>query len=388
MIKKSTIIWPLLAALGLVGGWLGEPYLRSIKKEPDATPEIAASQADTDSFSIRLFAQALNEKKQGNVLAAPHIVSDALSVLQQVAAGKTLEELQALQLRAPMPSRATEPTCAVLLAMDFNLPRKGAAQHVMPLPFSEDVPLALSLFNGWIANATQRDNTQLANSSIVSNRTKLLAGCSITLHKEWELPFNVANSRTADFDSASGGMPHFHQMRSRGLYRIASAEDGSWKAVALPFKKDSLTGVPLVYIGILPAGSARDFAEKLTAEKLTTIRRMLANSEPKDILVEIPRLEQQVLPYDMRDTLRRMQLKALFDSQSADFSPLTSEKIHLDGFLFSSCATLIESANTAEADNSLELAGDRISFNRPFIWLVADLETGTPIEFIGLVEEM
>lgn len=388
MMKKSAFIWFLLAALGLAGGWLGQPYLRLIKKEQKTVQETVTTQADTDSFSLRLFAQALKEKEQGNVLVAPHIVSDALCALQQVAGGKTLEELQSLQLRGSMPHRATEPTSAVLLAMDFNLPREGTSQQVMPLPFSENVPMAMSLFNGWFANTTQSNNAQLANSNIVTSRTKLLAGCTVMFHKEWATPFNPANSRTADFDSASGGMPSFRQMRSRGLYRIATAEDSSWKAIALPFRKDSLTGTPLVYIGILPAGSARDFAEKLTAEQVTNIRRQLAAAKPKDILVKTPRIEQLVHPYDMRDTLRRMNLKALFDLQTADYSPLTSEKIHLGGFLISYSATLIESAEKAKADDSLELAEECISFNRPYIWLVADLETETPIEFIGLVEEM
>ena len=105
-------------------------------------------------------------------------------------------------------------------------------------------------------------------------------------------------------------------------------------------------------------------------------------------MVEIPRLELQILPFDMRDSLRRLGLKALFDSETADFAPLTPEKIHLGAFLHAASVSLIESPDSSKADESLDYAKNIISFTRPYIWLIADLETPTPIDFMGLVEEM
>ena len=177
-------------------------------------------------------------------------------------------------------------------------------------------------------------------------------------------------------------------MRSRGQFRTAQAEDGSWKAIALPFRKDTATGSPLVYIGILPADSARTFATELSPELVTSIRKALAESEAQDTLVEMPRQELQILPYDMRDTLRRLGLKALFDPATADFSPITTEKIQLGAALFSATVYLGESREAPRPDESLNYAANVISFSRPYIWMVADLETSTPIEFIGLVEEL
>ena len=385
--KKQIFLWCILAALGLLGGGLGKMYLKPQQQEPAAEQE-QKTELTEDTFSIRFFQHALAEKTRGNILVAPHMVSDMLLTVQEHAAGKTKEELQALQLRPTEHIRATEPTCAMLLAMDFNLPRNEGSRGVMPLPFSENVPMALSLFNGSLANATGNSNAQLASSQMITNRTKLLLGGTLHMHKDWELPFNTGNARTAGFDNASGSMPTIHQMRNRGHYRLATAEDGNWKAIAIPFKNDRTTGSSLVYIGILPAGSARDFAALLTPELLTNIRQALGESTPQDTLVELPRQELQILPYDMRDTLRRMGLKALFDPETADFSPITSEKIQLSAALFSASVYLGESSAAPLADSSLEYAGQVISFTRPYIWLIADLETNTPIEFFGLVEEL
>lgn len=385
--KKQIFLWCILAALGLLGGGLGKMYLKPQQQEPAAEQE-QKTELTEDTFSIRFFQHALAEKTRGNILVAPHMVSDMLLTVQEHAAGKTKEELQALQLRPTEHIRATEPTCAMLLAMDFNLPRNEGSRGVMPLPFSENVPMALSLFNGSLANATGNSNAQLASSQMITNRTKLLLGGTLHLHKDWELPFNTGNARTAGFDNASGSMPTIHQMRNRGLYRIATAEDGNWKAIAIPFKNDRTIGSSLFYIGILPSGSARDFAALLTPELLTTIRQALGESTPQDTLVELPRQELQILPYDMRDTLRRMGMKALFDPEIADFSPITSEKIQLSAALFSASVYLGESGAAPQADSSLEYASQVISFTRPYIWLIADLETNTPIEFFGLVEEL
>lgn len=386
--KKMPIILAILATVGLLaGGGAGYMMKKPPQEEAKAEESAPKQELQTDAFSLLLFKQALKENK-GNVLVAPHLLSQALSALQEIAAGKTKQELQALGLSHVSTPRNAEPVKATLLAMDYNLPRGEAASSVMPLPFSDKVPMALSLFNGMLAPATGMPDAQLADSKMVTNRTKLLAGCAAFCKKDWAIPFHPANSRMADFDSAGGGMPHFRQMRSRGAYSTAKAEDGSWRAVALPFKSEGITGPSLVYIAILPAGDARQFATSLSADQLNNIRKALAEAPAEDTLVEIPRIELTVLPYDLRDSLRRMGLKALFDTETADFSPLTPEKVHLAALVQSFSVSLVESASAASADDSLDYAKNLISLNRPYIWLIADLATSTPVEFFGLVEDM
>lgn len=388
MMKRRTILWAVLATLGLLGGGLGKLYFTTPDQAEKQETVKVKSELSTDAFSLRFFHHALTEKSAGNILVAPHMVSDMLLTLQDRSAGKTKEELQALKLQPTREIRATEPNCAMLLAMDFNLPRNEGCHGVMPLPFSENIPMALSLFNGSLAHASGYSSAQLVGSQMVTNRTKLLLGGTLRLHKAWETSFNTANATTAGFDNASGSMPTIHQMRSRGLYRTAQAEDGSWKAIALPFRRDASIGSTLVYIGILPADSARSFAAELTPELMTAIRQSLADAAPQDTLVEMPRQELQILPYDMRDTLRRLGLKALFDPETADFSPMTDEKIQLGAALFSASIYLGESNEAPQPDATLNYAANTLSFTRPYIWMIADLETSTPIEFIGLVEEL
>ncbi len=90
----------------------------------------------------------------------------------------------------------------------------------------------------------------------------------------------------------------------------------------------------------------------------------------------------------MRFSLRRMGLKSMFDSTTADFSTLTEEKIHLGAMLHACQIFIQESKSNQPADEHLDAAKEFISFSRPFIWMLGDLTTESPMEFMGLVEEM
>ncbi len=387
MIKAQTFLLPALVALGLLAGGLTGYFKRTVKETNEPADMLSQQEKhQTDAFSLKLFQQVLQEQK-GNIMVTPHTVSEALLALQGIAAGKTQEELAALQLTQAKALREPEPFRNVLLTVDINVPRTEGEHAVLPLRYSENLPQALSFFNSVLVQGSPDSNARFASSDMVSSRTRLLLGASIYCNLSNHLPFHAEHSRMDDFDSSTGAMPRYHQMRSRGLYRTAGAEDGSWQAVALPLHQQSKT--PLTLICIRPAGSARKFAESLTPELLSRIRENLASATPEDTLVELPRIDLQVRPYDMRYTLRRLGLTSLFDSSTADFSRLTPDKIHLNALVHASGITIAENKQKANTPASeLEQAKKRISFSRPFIWIVADLSTDTPLEYIGLVEEI
>ncbi len=382
------IILPALAGIGLLAGGLYKNMKQADgadAPQTEASPELPQEEIRTDAFSLKLFQQVLSEQS-GNVLVAPRVVSNTLHALRELAGGESAKELDALQLSQTAVLRTPEPERSILLAIDINVPRTENRFNLVPLPFSEDVPRALSLFNGFLAPSA---DALFATTDMVSTRTRLLAGAAAYCHTGGYLPFHPTHSRTADFDSASGGMPHYQQMRSRGQYLTARAEDGSWQAVALLLKQNQPAGIPLALIGILPSDSARTFATQLTLEQLSSIRSALAKAAPEDTLVEFPRLKLEVRPYDMRYTLRRLGLASLFHSEQADFSPLTPGKIHLNALIHASGVTIDENRRAPRMEVSeLDQAGRIISFSRPFIWLLADLSTDTPMEYMGLVEEM
>lgn len=386
MKRAQNIVLPVVAGIGLLAGGLYSQLIQNKNQEnaehaqTATTPEKGVT---TDAFSLRLFQQMLQEQK-GNVLAAPRVISETLRELSQLAGGVSKAELDALKLASNAVYANPAVVFDYLIALDINTKRNNDDRSILSLPFSENTPLALSIFNGTLAQSAPSRDAQFATSDMVNNRTKLLAGAIAYGRCNWEIPFLKADSRLTEFDSQSGAMPHHPQMRSRGNYRTAKAEDGAWKAVALPIKSSCQ-----VLIGILPSVPARQFAAALTPEQLSGIRQALAEAQPTDTLVEFPRLELEVRPYDMRYTLRRLGLSSLFDTEKADFSGASSEHTHLGAVVHASGVWLVESPDkAAQATPDLDYAANVMSFSRPFIWFIADASSDTPFDFIGLVEEL
>ncbi len=385
--KIAQYFWPITFGVCiLAGGITGYVWQTNKKAHVEAAPHSSEEARDTctDALSLQLFQHALNDKT-GNVIVAPGIVHDLLRDLQTIAGGKTLDAINALPI-SPEPSSHIDGFS--LVAADINLHRTTPHQNILTLPFSEDYPLALSLFNSLLAKYTPYPNLQFATSDNTSARTKLLGGATAYFTPRWKIPFDKVNSQQADFDSASGRMPKFHQMRARGAYRTAKADDASWQAVAIELEQPGNNSTPLVFVAILPATPARAFAARLTPESLTAIRTALANAEPADSLVMLPRMGQIVAPQDFRSTLRQLGLDSLFSDTEADFSPFCKEQVHLGAVIYSCGLSLLESQNSTEEDASLEGAETRMEFSRPFIWFVGELNTNSPMEFMGLLEEM
>lgn len=385
--KIAQYIWTIIfVGCVLSGGFAGYIWKATSNEHAEPVPgsDGTVRNTSTDALSIRFFQHALNDKA-GNVIVAPGILHDTLWNLQDIAGGKTLDELKALPLS---PEQASHITSISLIAADINLHRTKEHQNILTLPFSENYPVAISLFNSLLAECTSLPNLQFATSENSSDKTKLLCGAAAYLTPRWKIPFHKADSQQADFDCASGRLPKFTQMRARGTYRTAKADDASWQAVAIELEQTGKNSKPLVFVAILPTGQARPFAAGLTADSLTAIRAALAEAEPADTLVMLPRMGHIVAPQDIRSTMRQFGLNSLFSETEADFSPLYQERIHLGAMLYSCGVNLLETQSTAKADESLEGAAARIDFSRPFIWFVGELNTNSPMEFMGLFEEL
>ena len=385
--KIAQHLWTIIfGACILAGGFSG--YLwKASKGAPGESATDSSEQApsiSSDALSIQFFQHAISDKT-GNIIVAPGILHDILKDLQSIAGGKTLDELNALPIS---PDRTPLVESFALLAADINLPRHERNQNILALPFSEDYPMTLSLFNSMLAGFTPHPNLQFATSDNTSDKTKLLGGATAYFIPDWKIPFHKANSQQADFDCASGRMPKFAQMRARGAYRTAKANDSSWQAAAIELQQAGGNSAPLFLVAILPAAPARSFAAGLTPDSLSAIRKALAEAEPADTLVLLPRMGQMVAPQDIRSTMSQFGLGSLFHEREADFSPFSKEPVHLGTLIYSCGLSLAESQSSAPADESLEGAANRMDFSRPFIWFVGELNTNSPMEFMGLVEEM
>lgn len=377
----------LLAVLfGLAVGILAPHLMKGEWREwkevfTEKEPVISLPEGEwkTDAFSVKLLQTALKTPEYPMDVVCPAAMTEALHTLDAMSKGATQEQIAALGLCEP--GHESE-TSNVMDGMDDVLPRAGNAPPMLPLPFRSNYPEAISTFNTLFGYPA-------ATSANTSPETRLFMASRTELACLFRQAFYEKDGKKGDFDNTNGGMPSVRLMRRCGTFRIAEAEDGSWKAVALLLKghfggdEDASA-----FVAILPQGKVRDFALQLTPEKLSVIRRTLVEAEQKACTVELPKLHFSVGVNDAASLLRALDITAPFDIRTADFSPLTTETIALNALAESVRCTMSEEANRPADMPHPDSCPDVFSLTRPFLWFVGDLTTETPFVLMGIIENL
>lgn len=388
-IALLSIILGLSAAL--LWNTLREQFThREAPPAPLPQPELPEGGVQSDAFSLSLFQAALEQQRnRGCVTVAPLQTKYLISLLaQDFMAGAMKEQAASFNMAAEEATQhTTAPSFLCDIVADDGL--KLTEQRDTPLmflPFRRDFPFALSRFNSFFADYFGSGYEPLEH--MVSRNTRLIAlsFCRYTL--PWRTPFRTVNNRKADFDNANGGLPRVEMLRCVTALRLAEAEDGSWKAAAFFLQPTQDGDTPLALIGILPQGNAREFAAALTPQQLSAIRTALVEAPYTQAKAELPQLRLFTPAADIRPLLQAVGITAPFDSRQADFSPLTKEKVLLNGVTEQLEISLEGKRDELPEDMIPEDGETGISFNRPFLWMVGDLTTPCAPYFMGLVENL
>lgn len=382
--NRQTLKLALFAILfGLAVGMLVPRVMKGEWREwfAEKEPVITLPEGDlkTDAFSVRLLQTALQTPEYPCDIVCPAAMTETLHALNEMSKGATQEQIDALGLCAP--GQESE-TSAVMAGMDNILPRPKEALPMLLLPFRSNYPEAVSTFNTLFGFPA-------ATSGNTSPETRLFMATRTELACRFRQAFYETDGKNGDFDNTNGGMPSVRLMRRCGTFRVAEAEDGSWKAVAL-LLKGQFGGDKnaTAFVAILPQGKVRDYALQLTPEQLSIIRRALAEAEPKECTVELPKLNFALGVNDAAPLLRALGVTAPFDIRTADFTPLTTETIALNALAESRSSTMTEEESRPADIPHPDSSPDRISLTRPFFWFVGDLTTDTPFVLMGVVENL
>lgn len=385
--NRQTLKLALLAVLfGLAVGVLAPRLMKGewrewvdVFKEKDPAITLPEGELKTDAFSVKLLQTALQTPEYPMDVVCPAAMTETLHTLDTMSKGATQEQIAALGLCEP--GHESE-TSAVMAGMDDVLPRPKEARPMLPLPFRSNYPEAISTFNTLFGYPA-------ATSSNTSPETRLFMAARTELACLFRQAFYEEDGKNGDFDNTNGSMPSVRLMRRCGTFRLAEAEDGSWKAVALLMKGNfGGDANASAFVAILPQGKVHDFALQLTPEQMSSIRRALVEAEPKECSVELPKLHFSVGVNDAAPLLRALGITAPFDIRTADFSRLTTETIALNALAESSNCTMSEEEKRPADLPHPDSCPDLFSLTRPFLWFVGDLTTEAPFVLMGVVENL
>ena len=183
-------------------------------------------------------------------------------------------------------------------------------------------------------------------------------------------------------------------MYNRADYRYAEGDD--WQAVAMFYDTEGRIGAPGCFIGILPKGNARDFACSLTTQKYQEIRDTLAGGIAQQTIVRMPRFEINPGTVSLVPALKACGLNIIF-TPAADFSGFGNEPLCISKVLQRCYVKTDEDGTEAAAITAAisicwaaappPVRPKEINFNRPFIWIIGDLNTPAHPYFMGITEE-
>ena len=261
-----------------------------------------------------------------------------------------------------------------ILATDYGAPLQF-------LDFANDPEAARITINDWAAEETEGRIEDLIPPGVIDTLTRLVLANAIYFSAAWALPFEPEMTEDGPFyllDGSEVKVPMMHQTKS-----LAYAEGEGYQAAELPYDGEELSMVIL-----LPAkGDLEAFESALDASQVEAILKNLSYSQ---VALSLPKFEFES-EFSLAETLAALGMPDAFTSD-ADFSGMTGNReLSITDVLHKAFVSVDEAGTEAAAATAVVIGvtsapAEPIPFtvDRPFLFLIRDLQTGT-ILFIGRV---
>jgi serpin B len=265
--------------------------------------------------------------------------------------------------------------------LDILAENYGAGLRI--LDFMTETEKSRLTINDWVSDQTEGRIEDLIPQGEISVWTVLVLTNAIYFNAAWEHPFNEGMTADGPFYLLDGGQVTVPMMKQTESFGYTDGK--GYEAVELPYDGGELSMVIL-----LPeAGKFEAFEETLNTQQVDTI---MSGLKPTEVALTMPQFEFDS-EFKLKDTLADMGMPIAFSPDDANFSGMTgtpdlyiSEVIH-KAFISVDEAGTEAAAATAVIMNRCsapyEPAVD-VTIDRPFIFLIRDIETGT-ILFAGRV---
>jgi len=234
--------------------------------------------------------------------------------------------------------------------------------------------------NNWVSDQTEGRIEDLIPQDLISAATRLVLTNAIYFNAAWRYPFNDDMTEDGPFYPLDGGeviVPMMKQTESFGY-----TEDDGYQAVELEYD-----GGELSMIILLPQIDQFEmFEASLDAHLVDAI---VKNLEPRRVALTMPRFEFES-SFSLGETLAAMGMPDAFSN--ADFSGMTGNRdLFISDVVHKAFVSVDEEGTEAAAATAVIMPTSapqgaivEVTIDRPFIFLIRDIETGA-ILFVGCV---
>jgi len=411
-------VTPPAAAVGTVYGTAPRAAA-----DPAGLPAAAAL---VRAFSADLYRELAGAP--GNLVCSPYSVAVALAMARAGARGRTATEMDSV-LHVDSLHGATEPVAGLGAAFDALTravdSRAGTHRNALGRQARVDLHVANSLWgqsgerweqpflddlsrwygtglqtvdyaraaeaarvaiDRWVSAHTAGRIPQLIPAGVLDGLTRLVLVNAIVLTAPWDLPFEKDLTKPAAFTRADGSTVGVPMMHTHDQADQLYARGAGWQAVDLPY-----AGRQLAMALVLPdPGRLAAVEAALTGPGLQS---MTSGFSRRWVQVSVPRWTARTSA-DLRSPLSTLGMPTAFGDQ-ADFSGMTTqEALYIKAVLHQAWIEVDEQGTKAAAATAI--VGEAMSlrvgphvvldFDRPFLWIIHDVTTGTPL-FLGRVTD-
>ena len=251
-----------------------------------------------------------------------------------------------------------------------------------PLDFVNSPEESRVTINDWVSDQTEGRIEDLIPQGLIGAFTRLVLTNAIYFNAAWQHPFGEDVTDDGTFYLLNGGevtVPMMRQMETFGY-----AEGDGYQAVEMPYDGGEVSMVIL-----LPeTGQFGAFEGWLDASYIDTVTKDL---EYRQVALTMPKFEFESA-FSLANTLAAMGMPAAF-SATADFSGMIgSRDLAISEVLHKAFVSVDEAGTEAAAATAVVMETTvaeppepvKVTIDRPFVFLIRDIETGVII-FVGRV---
>ncbi len=370
---------------------------------------IASASAQTASESVSAFTfqmyQKVAEKEKGNIFFSPYSISSAMAMTYVGAANETQNQIAStLHFTKDTKTLATsmgglhqsllskngkglelsisnrvwvEQTYKVKCSYKRTL-KKRFKTSFGKADFIGNFQLERVKINDAVATDTKSLIKDLIPQGGLSPITRLVLTNAIYFKGKWEKQFNPERTRKGDFYVDNSTTVSAQYMSSKEQYNYY--EDETLMAVELPYSND------ITMLVILPAEGTTisDLGKTLNQQKYQAITRELYSDE---VSLMLPKFKSEA-SLTLSNTLKEMGMPIAF-TDDADFTGISNRNDLKITDVFHKAFIEVSEEGTEAAAATAVVVGVKsmpmtrtFKANRPFIYIIRDTKTGTPL-FIG-----